>query len=369
MKVALVYDRVNKWGGAERVLLALHEIWPDAPLYTAVYDPAGAPWAKDFKVVPSFLNRLPFAKKNHEKLALLMPLAFESFSFEGYDLVISVTSEAAKGIITKPETRHFCYCLTPTRYLWSGYEQYFDSAFRRLIGAPAVKYLRQWDLVAARRPDAMIAISDCVRRRIRKYYGRAAKVIYPPVDLERFKQGAKSGPESSPPIKVQDNYFLIVSRLVPYKRVDLAVRAFNKLGIPLKIIGTGGEAEKLKKTAGPNIEFLGALTDREVLGYYRSCQAVVFPGEEDFGLVPLEAQACGRPVIALKAGGALETVVEGKTGRFFWPQTTDALVSVVKECLSQRFSVKDCRQNSQRFGQKLFRQKIKTAVLKNEQST
>src|SRR3990167_10742564 len=180
MKVAVVYDRVNKWGGAERVLLALHEMFPDAPLYTSVYDERNAPWAKVFpRVYTSFLQKFPFAKSNHEFLALLMPLAFELFNFDEYDLVISVTSEAAKGIITKPETLHICYMLTPTRYLWSHYDLYFKNPILRFISKPAVNYLRNWDKIAAQRPDKIIAISTEVQRRIKKYYGRESDIVFP----------------------------------------------------------------------------------------------------------------------------------------------------------------------------------------------
>lgn len=407
MKIALVYDRINKWGGAERVLLALHEIWPEAPLYTAVYDPAGAPWAGEFQVIPSFLNKLPLAKTNHDKLALLMPLAFESFDFSGFDVVISITSEAAKGIITKPETLHLCYCLTPTRYLWSGYDQYFNSRLKKLLTRPAIKYLRTWDLIAAQRPDKLIAISKCVRDRIKKYYNRDSEVIYPPVDVEKFQQvkteHAGSGHTPSPGLKSdyrpqQDhlggvhsarlagapakratsevsqklqtsnfkpqtsNYFLVVSRLVPYKRFDIAIEAFNRLGLPLKVVGEGSDLKRLQKLAHPNVEFLGSLTDDEVIGYYRNCRAVIFPSEEDFGLVPLEAQACGRPVIAYKGGGALETVIDGKTGRFFWPQTAEALGAAVREI--DRFSSKgeSYQNNCRRFGKIMFQKRFRAMV-------
>jgi hypothetical protein len=181
MKVAIVYDRVNKWGGAERVLLTLHEMFPEAPLYTSVYDPKGAHWAKAFpKIYTSFLQKFFLAKSNHEFYALLLPMAFESFNFDKYDLVISVTSEAAKGIITKPGTRHICYCLTPTRYLWSGYEEYFENRILRFVTKPFVNYLRKWDEIVAQRPDEIIAISTAVQERIKKYYNRESKIVFPP---------------------------------------------------------------------------------------------------------------------------------------------------------------------------------------------
>jgi len=355
MKVALVYDRVNKWGGAERLLLALGQIWPQAPLYTAVYDAKNAPWAKRFKVIPSFLNKIPLAKSHHEKLALLMPLAFESLNFDSYEVVISLTSEAAKGIITKPETLHLSYCLTPTRYLWSGYGDYFSSPIYRFLALPGFKYLRHWDKIAAQRPDFYFAISKNVQKRIKKYYQRHSEIIYPPLDLHRFKISTVS--------KKPHDYFLIVSRMVSYKRIDLAIEAFNQLGWPLKIVGLGRQFKKLQKMAKKNIEFLGQLTDEELLGYYQNCQAVIFPPEEDLGLVPLEAQACGRPVIAYRGGGALETISEGKTGLFFYPQTSQGLLKALKSFKTKKFKPENCRQNAEKFSQARFKKEFKKAVL------
>ncbi len=354
MKVALVYDRVNKIGGAERVLETLHQIFPQAPLYTAVYNPETAPWAKKFQVIPSFLNKVPLAKKQHEIYPYLMPLAFESFDFSEYDLVISVTSEAAKGIITKPETLHLCYCLTPTRYLWSGYKDYFRNRAFRFLTKPIVNYLRSWDRIAAQRPDAFLAISQNVQQRIKQYYGRDSEIIYPPLDIEKWSPGEKT-----------EDYFLIVSRLdFGYKKVDLAIEAFNQLQLPLKIVGDGREKKRLKRKAGENIEFLGQLTDRELLGYYQRSQAVIFPQEEDFGLVPLEAQASGRPVIAYRKGGALETVVEGETGLFFASQTPGALVKVVRSFKAIKFKPQAFRQNVVKFSQERFKKEIEGFIEK-----
>jgi glycosyltransferase involved in cell wall biosynthesis len=354
MKIAFVYDRVNKIGGAERILMALHEIWPQAPLYTAVYNPESAPWSADFKVIPSFLQKFPWARTRHEFYAPLMPLAFESFTFDppagGFDVVISITSAEAKGIITKPKTLHVCYCLTPTRYLWSGT---WDYKIPALLGPLRTK-LRSWDQMAASRPDLYLAISQNVARRIKKYYRQDAEVIYPPVDTRKWKLEIGNW-------KIGD-YFLIVSRLVPYKRVDIAIEAFNQLDLPLKIIGTGMEMEKLKKMAHKNIEFLGQLTDEEVLGYYQRCRAVVFPGEEDFGLVPLEAASCGKPTIAYQGGGVLETVLEGKTGEFFAPQTVRALVDKVKSFKPESYQPDICRAQAERFREEVFKEKFKTFI-------
>jgi len=353
MKVALVYDRVNKFGGAERVLLALHKIWPEAPLYTSVYNSKSASWANVFKVIPSFLQNFPLAKTNHEIYALLMPLAFESFNFDEYDLVVSVTSEAAKGIITKPKTLHLCYCLTPTRYLWSGYEEYFNSSLS-LIAEPWANDLKKWDLIASERPDDYLAISETVGNRIKKYYQRESEIIYPPVDTKKFQ---------IPKYKIQNTkYFLVVSRLVKYKKVDLAIEAFNELGWKLKIVGTGREARKLKKMAKENIEFLGQLTDKELLSYYQNCQAVIFSQEEDFGIVPLESQACGKPVIAFFAGGAKETVSEGKTGLFFKEQTKSSLIKILKRFRPNNFKSIVCRKQAEKFSQEKFIIKFKKKV-------
>lgn len=354
MKLALVYDRVNKFGGAERVLLALHEIWPEAPLYTSVYSPKGAAWAKDFKIVPSFLNNLPLARTRHEYFPWLMPLAFESFEFDEFDIVISITSEFAKGIITKPETLHLCYCLTPTRYLWSGYEDYFPTPASQLVSRPMVSYLRSWDKVASQRPDALLAISKEVKKRIKKYYHRQAGVVYPGVDTTFFKPARQ---------RKKGQYFLIVSRLVPYKRVDIAIQAFNRLGLPLKIIGDGLNRAGLERVAQPNIEFLGQrLTDKQLIKYYQNCRALIFAGSEDLGLASLEAQACGKPAIAFRGGGVPESLVPGKTGELFYPKTAAALAAAVKKFEEKKYQPEACRQQGQKFDVKIFKKQFQEWV-------
>lgn len=354
MKVALVYDRVNKWGGAERVLLALHELFPDAPLYTSVYNSSTAPWAKVFpKVIPSFLQNFPFAQTRHDLYALLMPIAFESLDLTGFNLVISITSEAAKGIITGPETLHICYCLTPTRYLWSGYDQYFSGFARRPLSKLPVRYLKAWDKVAAQRPDVMIAISQNVADRIKRYYGREAKVVHPPVEVPRVLRVPRAP---------RGNYFLVVSRLVPYKKIDLVVKAFNELELPLVVVGTGSERGSLRRQSKSNIHFMGQVSDDELARYYQGCKALVFPQEEDFGIVAVEAQAVGKPVIAYRAGGALETVVEGKTGMFFDEQTPEALVGTIREFKPENFNPVNCAKNSARFSKQKFLKEFATLV-------
>jgi len=370
MKVALVYDRVNKWGGAERVLLALHKLFPDAPLYTSVYNSKTASWALRFnsgqaKIKTSFLQNVPFATR-HELYAFLMPIAFESFSFDDFDLVISVTSEAAKGIITKPKTKHICYCLTPTRYLWSGYKDYFKNPILAFFSKPLVYYLRTWDKVASQRPDAYIAISKEVQKRIKKYYGRESEVVYPPVTLENSKFETRNSKQfQNTKYKIQNtDYFLIVSRLVPYKRIDIAIRAFNELKLPLKIVGVGGEERRLKSIANPNIEFLGYLTEGELVRYYRGCRALIFPTLEDFGLTILEAQSFGKPVIAFKAGGAPESIIEGKTGEFFYPQTEDALIKKIKEFKSSKYNPIDCIKQAEKFSFERFKKEFTNEILR-----
>jgi glycosyltransferase involved in cell wall biosynthesis len=355
MKVALVYDRVNKWGGAERVLLALNKLFPDAPLYTSVHNPQTASWADVFDVRPSFLQKASFTRSNHEKLALLMPSVFESFSFDQYDLVISVTSESAKGIITKPNTKHICYCLTPTRYLWSGYDSYFANKGLRFLSKPAVHYLRSWDKKAARRPDQIVSISKEVQKRVKDYYGRESMVIYPPVEIGARGQvlGASN----------KGKYFLIVSRLskfTRYKRIDLAIEACNELQLPLKIVGDGTWKDELQAMAGPTITFEGAVDDLTLEKYYKNCKALIFPGVEDFGLTVVEAQAFGKPVIAFRGGGALETIKEGKTGYFFDDQTKTSLVAALKNFDRMKFDPEDCIKHAERFS---F-DKFKTSFLK-----
>lgn len=356
MKVALVYDRVNKWGGAERVLLALHEIWPEAPLYTSVYDKRLAPWADVFEVRTSFLQNFPLPKNRHELYPFLMGIAFESFSFDEFDMVISVTHEFSKAIITRPLTLHICYCLTPVGYLWSGYKQYFSERpeIFKTVSRPMVDYLRWYDKIVASRPDKYIAISQTVRERIKKYYGRESEVIYPPATMIediRYKKEER-----------QNDYFLVVSRLVPNKRVDIAVAAFNQLGWPLKIIGSGSEERRLKRLARPNIEFLGHLTDQTMLRYYSSCRAVIVCGEEDFNLVAVEAQSVGKPVVAYGRGGVTESVVDGITGWFFEEESAESLAGLLKRVNLAKIDPVACIENAKKFSKERFKREFKEKV-------
>lgn len=356
MKVALVYDRVNKWGGAERVLLALHKIWPAAPLYTSVYDRVTAPWAHVFEVRTSFIQKLPFPKNAHEYYPFLRGVAFESFNFDGFDVVISVTQEFAKAVLTKPRTLHICYCLNPVGYLWSGYEDYFahTSSWFRKLSAPVVSFLRFYDRVAAQRPDSYVAISKVVQERIKKYYGRQSIVVYPPAQLR--------GDGVIHPVRVKENFFLIVSRLAPQKRLDIAIEAFNKLRWKLVIVGSGREFSRLKAMAKENIEFVGYLTDEQLSRYYNSCRAVVIPGEEDFNLVSVEAQAFGKPVVAYQRGGVAETVTHGETGWFFKEHDAASLVALLQRINIDSVKEKECVANAKRFREQRFEQKFKRFV-------
>jgi glycosyltransferase involved in cell wall biosynthesis len=362
MKVAIVYDRVNKWGGAERVLLALNELFPNAPLFTSVYSKNRAKWAEVFpRVIPSFLQKLPLSKTRHEFLAPFMPLAFESHDLSSYDLVISVTSEAAKGVLTGKNQKHICYCLTPTRYLWSGEAEYFKNTSFKQITAPLRNALKRWDKTAAKRPDTMIAISTEVQDRIKKYYERETEIVFPPVDINKFKiqnpkrETKRNAISIGSRLRGNDNgYFLVVSRLVPYKKVDLVVETFNDLGIPLVIVGTGTEEKKLRRKAKTNIFFTGSVTDEELAMYYKNATGLVFPQEEDFGIVSLEAQAMGVPVLAFTKGGSRDTVIQGKTGIFFEEQTKDSLKHAIDMFSTIRFNKKTLRSNAEKFSQKKF---------------
>lgn len=362
-RVAIVYDRVNKWGGAERVLLTLHEIFPKAPLYTSVYDPKGASWAKVFpEVKTSFLQNFPFAKSNHEFLAPLMPLAFESFDFSNFDLVISVTSEAAKGIKVGKRTLHICYCLTPTRYLWSHYKEYFRNKFIKSAAKPVIRYLKAWDVKASKGPDIMVGISSEVRDRIRRYYKRDAEIIYPPVNKPEIRN-SKSETITKSKI-LNSKYYLLVGRLVRYKKVDLVIRAFNNLNKQLVIVGTGREEKKLKKIAKKNIKFAGKVSEKKLEEYYKNAKALIMPQEEDFGIVAVEAQSHGVPVIAFKKGGAIDTVISGKTGIFFEEQSEESLTEAIEKFEKMRLRKKNLLFNAKKFSKNRFKKELLALVSK-----
>jgi len=347
LKVALVHDWGNQVGGAEGVLLALKELFPGAPVYMSMYDPTVMPAVcRTWDVRTSFMDRLPLVKRHHQPFLPLYPLAFEQFDLSEFDLVISNKSGFCHGIVTPPETLHIDYCLTPTRYVWD----YHSYAHREGIGRlanfllqPLLTGLRTWDRLAADRVDHFVAISREVQRRIKKYYRRDSTVIYPPVETERFA-----------PADDHDDYFLIVSRLIPYKRIDLAVRAFNELECTLKIVGEGRDRQTLERLAGPNVQFLGRVPDGALQTLLQRCRAFIFPGHEDFGIAPLEANAAGRPVIAYRAGGALDTVIEGKTGLFFDEPTPESLAAAVRALDGVTVEPALIRQHALRFDKAVF---------------
>jgi len=353
MKVALVHDYLNQMGGAERVVLAFHELFPDAPLYTSIYDPRRVDAAfQQIDIRTSFMQRLTFVKKHHQPFLPLYPFAMERLDLRGYDLILSSSSAFGKGVITKPGTMHICYCHTPMRWCWN-YDEYVE---REQLGKLArgvlpflITWLRVWDQTTAMRVDHFIANSPAVADRIQKYYRREAVVIPPPVDASRFLFDPTTQPE---------DYFLVVSRLMPYKRIDLAIQACNRLQLPLVIIGSGRDQQRLQQMAGPTIRFLGRLSDAEVLHYYAHCRALILPGEEDFGITPLEAQASGRPVVAYSAGGALASVIDGVTGTFFQEQTVESLAATLAAFDETRYDPQINRDHALEFDKPRFHRRI-----------
>lgn len=361
MRVAIAHDWLNQTGGAERVLEVLKESYPSAPVYTSIYWSTVMPaHYKEWDIRTSWLDRLPLIKQHHQPFLPLYPLAFEGFDLRGYDVVISNKSAFCHGVITPPETVHICYCLTPTRFLWDYHNYVTHEAINPVavkLLSPVVHLLRLWDRLAADRVEHFIAISETVRRRIQKFYRREAVVIHPPLEVDRFEVRDGRG-----------DYFLTVSRLIPYKRIDLAVEAFNTLGLPLKIIGDGRDRRRLEGMAEPNVEFLGTLADRELRQYLSRCKAFIFPGEEDFGIAPLEAQASGRAVIAYAAGGALETVVEGVTGLFFHEHTAESLAEAVSSFDERDFDATAIRHHAESFDREIFKSKFRSFVDEKVQS-
>lgn len=352
MKIALVHDYLNQYGGAERVLEALHDLYPSAPVYASIYAPDMMPALyKQWDIRTSFMQRLPGVMKHHQAYLPLYPLAVESYDLSEYDVVLSSSSAFAKGVITGENTLHVCYCHAPMRFAWNYYDYIKGERVGRKMQAVlplALNYVRLWDEASARRVDAYAANSRMVARRIRKRYGRQATVINPPVDTSLY----------TPDPSAQGDYFLIVSRLIPYKRIDLAIEAFNKLGLPLKVVGKGRQEAELRAMAKSNIEFVGSVADSELKRLYAGCRAFIFPGMEDFGISPLEAQASGRPVIAYGAGGALETVVPGVTGEFFTEQTAASLAGVVSRFDARQYDPAVIRRHAETFDTEVFKRRI-----------
>ncbi len=358
LKLAFVVSWLNQYGGAERVLEAAHALYPDAPVYTSIYDPNAMPReyrAWDIRV--SFMNRLPFVHRRHQLYLPLYRYAFESFDLSAYDVILSITSAFAHGVRRAPHARHICYCLTPARFLWQ-YDEYVQNeavngTVRKFLPA-MVSRLRAWDKRAASHVDEFIAISREVQQRIAACYGRDACIIYPPVDVSAF--------HIAPPTEVGD-YFLIVSRLIPYKRIDLAIEAFNQTGLPLWIAGDGRDRARLEALAKANIKFLGRVSDDERLSLMARCKAFVFPGQEDFGITPLEANAAGRPVIAYGGGGALDTIIEGKNGVLFHSATANALADCLKNFDASDFDSQQLRAHAEQFDTRVFQTALKQKIL------
>lgn len=355
MRIALVHDWLNQVGGAEDVLAALLEIWPESPVYTSIHEPdnmSAAINAADIRTL--WLDRLPGIHRHHQPFLPLYPLAWSGLRLAGHDVILSNKSGFCTALRHDDKTLHVCYCLTPTRYLWQ-LEEYVE---RERLGAtlrhalrPLVALLRRQDYASAQRIHHFIAISGAVRQRIRDCYGRDSIVIYPPVDTQRFRPAAQ-----------HDDYLLTVARLVPYKRIDLAVQAATRLNLPLKVGGSGRDLDRLRAMAGPTVEFLGYVPDEELPELMARCRAFLFPGHEDFGITPVQAQAAGRPVIAYGAGGALDTVVPGLSGDLFHEQSVAALTSALANFDSARYDSQAIRTHALRFDTRVFHRKMRAFV-------
>jgi glycosyltransferase involved in cell wall biosynthesis len=354
MRVAIIHDYLNQYGGAERVLEALHELYPDAPVYTSIYDPQAMPPAmRSWDIRTSWMQRLPGWRRLFRAYFPLYPSAFESFDLGAYDLILSSSSAYAKGIIPGAHARHICYCHTPMRFAW----RTDDYVAREEIAGPLrivmgllLTAIRLWDVASSQRVDQFVSNSHTVAARIRRIYNRDARVIPPPVDLPPYLP--------TPP----GAYYLAGGRLVPYKRLDLAVRACSALGVPLKIFGDGRDRASLELVAGPTVEFLGWVDEARRRELLAGCRAFLFPGEEDFGITPLEAMASGRPVIAYAAGGALDTVVDGVTGRFFSEQSAAALAVAIASSRQDCFDPDVIRRHAEGFGRAVFLERMRAVI-------
>lgn len=357
LKLAFVVSWLNQYGGAERVLEAAHALFPRAPVYTSMYDPAVMPAAyRTWDIRVSFMDRFPFVYRRHQLFLPLYRYAFESFDLRDYDVILSITSAFAHGARKRAGARHISYCLTPARFLWQ-YKEYVENeavggAARTFLPA-LIASLREWDRRAAAQVDEFIAISHEVQQRIQLWYGRTSCLIYPPVDVNSF--------QIAPPAEIGD-YFLIISRLIPYKRIDLAIDAFSRVGLPLLIAGDGRDRARLEARAASNIKFLGRVSDRARLDLMARCRAFVFPGQEDFGITPLEANAAGRPVIAFGGGGALDTVVEGLNGVLFHAPTSEALLDCLQAFNADRFDPRAIRAHAEQFDTRVFQKALEQHV-------
>lgn len=369
MKIAIAHDWLNQMGGAENVLEQVVDLYPGAPVYTTIYGPDLMPDTyRRWPIKSTWLNRAPGVHRHHQPYLPLYPPAVSSMDFSGYDVILSNKSGFIHGLRHTARQLHICYCLAPTRYVWD-YEGYARrEGFGRWLGvaiSPAIKKLQAWDFQAAQPTpngqmsasatkrvqgvDHFIAISKDIQARIKKYYGRDSIIIYPPVDTGRFRP-AEGGP--------QGDYYLIVSRLIPYKRIDLAVQAFSRLKRRLIVVGDGRDRMQLEQLAGPTVEFKGRLPWDDVVELMANCRAFLFPGFEDFGIAPVEAQAAGRPVIAFAKGGALDTVIEAETGLFFREQTVESLIEAIERFETMSFEPSAARLNAEKFSNERFKQKL-----------
>lgn len=356
MKLALVHDWLNQVGGAEDVLADLVALYPGAPVYTSIYAPDLMPDAyRSWDIRTLWMDRLPGIYRHHQPYLPLYPAAWSGLDLSEFDVVLSNKSGFCHGFKKGANTLHVCYCLAPTRYVWQ-FEHYIaregigrpvELALRPLIAA-----MRRWDYAAARRVDHFIAISSEIRERIKTYYDRDSEIIFPPVDTARFAQAAVSDPADV------GDYYLIVSRLIPYKRIDLAVQAATRLGVPLKIGGRGRDLDRLKAMAGPTVEFLGYVSDDELPHLFARCKAFLFPGLEDFGITPVQAQAAGRPVIAYGGGGALDTVIPGMSGEHFDAMTVNSLTAVMAGFDASRYQPAAMQAHARRFDVSVFNDAI-----------
>lgn len=358
-KVALVHYWLVGMRGGERVLESLCRMFPDADIYTHVVDHGAiSKTLARHEIKTTFISKLPLAKRLYPKYLPLMPLALESLDLTGYDLIISNEAGPAKGIVPGPDTPHLCYCCSPMRYIWDQYHMYRGNAgfFTRFVMPPLAHYLRMWDVTSSARVDHFMADSRHVANRITKFFRRPAAVVYPPVAIEEFRP--------VPQDQVED-YYLWAGQLVRYKRPDIAIEAFKRNGKKLVVVGQGEERERLERDCGDNITFLGGVPFSQLKEHFARCKALIFPGEEDFGIVPVEVQAAGRPVIAYGKGGALDTVIDGKTGILFKPSTTDGLIAAIERFeqsgLAERCA-DDCVANAAGFSEANFQAGVREAL-------
>lgn len=356
MKVAIIHYWLVGMRGGERVIEALCEMYPQADIFTHVYVPeAVSDRIRQHRVIPTFINSMPRAARMYKSYLPLMPLALEQLDLRSYDLIISSESGPAKGIIPSPEALHVCYCHTPMRYIWNMYHEYRQSAgfVARQMMPLLTHYLRMWDVSSAVRVDSFIANSATVAGRIRRYYGRDSIVIHPPIDTDAFLP--------APPAEIGD-YYLMVGELVSYKRPDLAIQAFNELKLPLVVIGGGEMLDEIRRLAGPTVKVLGSQPFGVLKQHYARCRALIFPGEEDFGMVPVEAMACGRPVIAYGRGGALETVAKDLTGVFFQKQTVEDISSAIRRLSEMELDPEKIRAHAKQFGRNHFFESMRSHI-------